>query len=174
MNNKIKVIISWGLVILWMGIIFNFSNMDTDESNTKSKDTIEKVVDTTIDTSNKIGITKDDVSDDKIEGIVSILNKPLRKCMHAAEYLVLSLLLIIALNVSKKKIFYKYLIAIIICFIYACTDEYHQLFISGRTGQFTDVLIDTFGAIVGIIIYNIMSNLIRKYKLIYNKNNSGK
>ena len=174
MNNKIKVIISWGLVILWMGIIFNFSNMDTDESNTKSKDTIEKVVDTTIDTSNKIGITKDDVSDDKIEGIVSILNKPIRKCMHSAEYLVLSLLLIIALNVSKKKIFYKYLIAIIICFIYACTDEYHQLFISGRTGQFTDVLIDTFGAIVGIIIYNIMSNLIRKYKLIYNKNNSGK
>ena len=70
MNNKIKVIISWGLVILWMGFIFNFSNMDTNESNTKSKDTIEKVVDTTIDTSSKIGITKDDVSDDKIEGII--------------------------------------------------------------------------------------------------------
>ena len=166
MNNKIKVIISWWLVILWMGIIFNFSNMDTNESNTKSKDTIEKVVDTTIDTSNKIGITKDDVSDDKIEDIALILNKPLIKCMHATEYLVLSLLLIMALNVNKKKISHEYLIVIIICFIYACTDEYHQLFINGRTGQFTDVLIDTFGSIVGIIIYNIISKLIYKNKKI--------
>lgn len=164
MNNKIKVIISLGLVILWMGIIFNFSNMDADESNTKSKDTIEKVVDTTIDTSNKIGITKDVANDDKIDNIVLTLNKPLRKCMHATEYLVLSLLLIKALNVSKKKISHKYLIVIITCFIYACTDEYHQLFINGRTGQFTDVLIDTFGAIVGIIIYNIITKLIYKNK----------
>lgn len=164
MSNKIKIIISCGLVILWMGIIFNFSNMDTNESNTKSKDTIEKVVDTTIDTSSKIGITKDKVSDEEVKNITLKLNKPLRKCMHATEYLILALLLINALNIIKKKISNKYLIVIIVCFIYACTDEYHQLFISGRTSRYTDILIDTFGALIGIIIHNIISKLIYKKK----------
>lgn len=40
-------------------------------------------------------------------------------------------------------------IAILFCFLYACTDEFHQFFIAGRSAQFRDVLIDTCGAFVG-------------------------
>lgn len=170
MNNKITIIISMCLVIIWMVIIFNFSNMDTNESNTKSKDTIEKVVNTTINTSNKIGITKEEVNEDKIKEITEKLNKPLRKCMHASIYLVLALLLLNIFNITKKNITHKYLIIIIICFVYACTDEYHQTFVSGRTGQFIDVLIDTSGSIIGLLIYNIINKLVGKHK----KNNLNK
>lgn len=164
MNKKLKIIISWCLVIIWMGIIFNFSNMDTNESNTKSKNTIEKVVDTTIDTSNKIGITKEEIDNDKKEDLTEKLNKPLRKCMHASVYFVLALLLLNAFNILKKNIPHKYLIVIIICFLYACTDEYHQTFVNGRTGQFKDVLIDTTGSIIALIIYNIIIYSINKRK----------
>ena len=52
-----------------------------------------------------------------------------------------------------------------ICFIYSLTDEYHQLFINGRTGQFSDCLIDTLGAIIGMIILYI----IKTKKLNHNK-----
>ena len=47
-----------------------------------------------------------------------------------------------------------FIFALSICFIYACTDEYHQTFVSGRTGQFTDSLIDTFGGTLGCLFYN--------------------
>lgn len=30
--------------------------------------------------------------------------------------------------------------------LYACTDEYHQLFVPGRSGQLRDVMIDAVGA----------------------------
>lgn len=33
-------------------------------------------------------------------------------------------------------------IALLLAFLYACSDEYHQTFVVGRTGQFNDVLID--------------------------------
>ena len=63
---------------------------------------------------------------------------------------------------NDNKFIYN-LVAIGICFLYACTDEYHQLFIEGRAGQFTDVLIDTAGASLGCAIVVLI------YKLIYRK-----
>lgn len=159
-KNKIKIIISWCLVFIWMVVIFSYSNMDSTKSNTQSKDTINKVIETTIDTSNKIGIIDEKPTIGEKQLIIDKLNKPLRKCMHFTVYCILALLLLNTINKTKVK--NKYFITIIICFLYAITDEYHQTFISGRTGQFSDVLIDTIGATTGIIIYNIIKQLIRK------------
>ena len=39
---------------------------------------------------------------------------------------------------------------------YACVDEYIQTFIPGRNGSINDVMIDTFGVIIGIVLYNII------------------
>ena len=39
---------------------------------------------------------------------------------------------------------------------YACIDEYIQTFIPGRNGSVNDVMIDTFGVIIGILLYNII------------------
>jgi VanZ family protein len=44
--------------------------------------------------------------------------------------------------------------------LYAATDEIHQLFVPGRYGKFHDVLIDSAGVAVGILIcYFILRNL---------------
>lgn len=145
MNITIKKIISILLVLIWLIIIFNFSNMDTNESNTKSKEVINKVVETT-----QIGKKEDQKTKENQEQLVNYLNKPLRKVMHLTIYLILALLLINTLTLNNVK--HKYLITIIICIIYALTDEYHQTLIKGRTGQLTDVIIDTLGSTTGIII----------------------
>ena len=41
----------------------------------------------------------------------------------------------------------------LICFLYACSDEIHQSFISGRDGNFLDVIIDSIGYLFGIFLY---------------------
>ena len=38
------------------------------------------------------------------------------------------------------------------CFLYACSDELHQHFTPGRACMFTDVLIDTGGALTGMLM----------------------
>ena len=36
--------------------------------------------------------------------------------------------------------------------LYAASDEFHQLFVPGRSGQITDVLIDSGGLLAGILL----------------------
>ena len=56
-------------------------------------------------------------------------------------------------------------------FLYACTDEFHQLFVPGRSGNFRDVIIDTSGGVLSAILFGLKRvfseqikyrNLIRK------------
>lgn len=168
-----KIILLWSLVVIWMGVIFYLSSMNTEESNGKSKEVIDKVVDTTIDTTNHIGLTKENVSSKKKEKITDTLNKPLRKCAHASVYFILSILILNALLKTiptlNQKQFLSILIAIFCCFIYACTDEYHQTFVSGRTGQFSDVLIDTLGATIACFLYTRLLKRKKRFflKIIY-------
>lgn len=51
--------------------------------------------------------------------------------------------------------------ALLFCFLYACTDELHQSFSMGRNGVFSDVLLDTAGALFGIIYMTLLIACIR-------------
>lgn len=63
--------------------------------------------------------------------VIENLNYPLRKFAHASEYFIFTILILIALKNSGVKGNKKFIIALVICFIY--TDEYHQTFVNGRT-----------------------------------------
>lgn len=156
--NK-KIVISWLLVVLWMFAIFYLSSMNSELSNNKSRNTISSIIDGTVDTANSIGITDKHPSTDKINSIVNYLNLPLRKCMHSMVYFVLVTLLINVFYQMNVSIYKAYLYSILISFIYACSDEFHQLYVSGRTGQFSDVLIDTIGAIGGCLFFYLIRKL---------------
>lgn len=153
MNRKI---ISCFFVILWAGVIFFMSSMDTNESNGKSKTIINDVVEKSVETTNGLGITDKHPSKSKMEQIIDKLNYPLRKVAHASEYFIFTILILIALKNSGVNGIKMFVIALIICFIYACTDEYHQTFVNGRTGQFSDALIDTLGGLISCLMYSFI------------------
>ncbi|MBU4082393.1 VanZ family protein [Patescibacteria group bacterium] len=78
----------------------------------------------------------------------------LRKLAHISEYFVLTLFLINALKehcLSKKKII---ILAVLLAFAYACSDEYHQTFINAREGTARDVLIDSGGILLAVYFKN--------------------
>lgn len=140
------------------------SSMDTNESNGKSKTIINDDVEKSVETTNGLGITDKHPSENKMNQVIEKLNYLLRKVAHASEYFIFTILILIALKNSGVKGIKKFIIALIICFIYACTDEYHQTFVNGRTGQFSDTLIDTLGGFISCLMYDIMIiiNKIRK------------
>lgn len=160
--KNLKKMISFLSILIWMAIIFFMSSMSSLDSNYKSKKIIAKVVDST-----------QIINDEKKNSIqqyqlVNDLNKPLRKFAHAFFYLVLGILIINYEFLNDKCQSGKILTSIFLCFLYACTDEFHQLFVVGRTGQFSDVVIDTFGATFGCLIYyRLFKN--HKKLLIYQK-----
>lgn len=135
MNNKRKIIY-WSLLIAWMIIIFVMSNQPAKISDSQSIGVL--------DLFSKIGVN--------INGIFGdFANFIIRKCAHFLEYMILALLV---LNVLKLYFNMKQVITITIIFIflYACSDEIHQLYVPGREGAIRDVIIDTCGGIILILI----------------------
>jgi hypothetical protein len=59
---------------------------------------------------------------------------------------------------------YPLTMSILFSFLYACTDELHQIFVPGRSAQFRDVLIDTLGASFGIAITYLTIKFFKKIK----------
>ena len=106
-------------------------------------------------------VTNKDISDGNFNSMVNGLNKPLRKCMHSFVFFVLVILFINAFY-SINIINYKgYLFSILISFIYACTDEFHQLYVVGRTGQLIDIGIDMIGVLFGVLVFYIYGLLVK-------------
>src|SRR5690349_14321939 len=77
----------------------------------------------------------------------------LRKLGHVSGYTLLTALWWWALRgVTNRPL----LIAVGIAFAYACTDEFHQTFVHGRTGTPVDVAIDSIGmAIAALLITTV-------------------
>lgn len=82
-------------------------------------------------------------------------NSLLRKNAHFFAYLILGILVSKGLKSFGVVGFKNMVISIIICVLYAMSDEFHQLYVSGRGGQLKDVVIDSTGAIVGILGYKL-------------------
>lgn len=83
---------------------------------------------------------------------IELLNKLIRKMAHFTEYAVLAALLGIVLKRLIRKAGWAALYTILAAFLWACLDEYHQSLTAGRYARWLDVMIDTAGAALGILI----------------------
>ncbi len=89
-----------------------------------------------------------------------------RKCAHFTEYMVLGLMLRLCLEswFGRKVRKSRSLTIADFCggTIYACTDEFHQLLIEGRSGQWSDVLVDGSGVLLGVLIAALLIRRINR------------
>ena len=129
------------LLILWMILIFCFSNQRADDSSKLSDGVIVKVASIFV---------KDNLTDNKKDELIDKYTFIIRKTAHFSVYLILGILSINLLSsFNIKRII---MLSSLFCFIYACTDEFHQLFVPGRTGRLLDIGIDSCGALLGSLI----------------------
>ncbi len=82
------------------------------------------------------------------DGGLEILHTVIRKFAHFTEFFILGALAAAALHESALKP--RIYTAAIFCAVIASTDEALQLFVPGREGKITDVLLDCTGAVFGI------------------------
>ena len=131
MKNK-RLVLAWTLLILWMLFIFIMSSFNGVMSSNQSGSIAVLIYNLF------------DISDtEKVSLIV-------RKCAHVSEFFILGILVINL--VSKYNVKHIYFISFIICVLYSSSDEFHQLFVPGRSGQVTDVLIDLIGVVLGLLL----------------------
>lgn len=132
------------LIVFWMGLIFVFSMDNNYESSRKSESLILQF--------SKF-VLRDHYTEEKGFEILDKIETPVRKSAHFLLYLFLEIWVLWFLSEFYKLTIKGYIIATLITFIYACSDEFHQLFVSGRSGEVLDVFIDTIGGSVGALFY---------------------
>ena len=143
--NKKRILFAV-LVIVWMITIFCFSN----ENGETSQGTSDIITNAIINVNQGLEKNRETIS------------FCVRKLAHFSIYFVGGILLFefySTFDVTKKRIFGMSALTGI---CYACFDEFHQLFISGRSGQFRDVCIDSTGILVALIIIIVIANKCKK------------
>ncbi len=137
--------IKGSIVILCMLIIFSFSSDNSIQSSKKSENVILEI-------SSLFGVK----GHRKQQQMINKFFVPVRKCAHFFIYFVLGLSMISFLREFSLPVRKLILLSIFLAFLYACSDEVHQLFVSGRSGEVRDVLLDTFGAGIGVYLYYLL------------------
>lgn len=148
MRKKIFIV----LTVLWMALIFYLSNQPASVSTEQSNSAITIL--------SNIPLLGNIIDNMISNGTATVI---IRKSAHMLSYALLSILFFMSIYdfyIDLRKTCLK---SIFITFIYACTDELHQLFVPGRSGEFKDVLIDSTGAIIAVVImYFIIRKINRK------------
>lgn len=141
------------ITICWIALIFSFSLQPAEISDNTSSGFGTWIIETFVP----------DLLDE-LEGVsgeqLGLLHHLLRKCAHFTEYFVLGVLMM--LTVSQTILRYKVPSGIGACALVASVDETIQRFVPGRSGQVTDVLLDSTGAMLGICVVVLLLKWLRK------------
>jgi len=140
--SRLKLFASrWLPVLIWMAVIFTASN---DRSSARhSSRLIEPLVRWLLP----------HAQDQTVRAVVYNV----RKLAHVTEYAILAMLLwrVFAQSFpepTRPRLWRTGVLVVFIAFVYAASDEIHQLFVPDREGNPVDVLIDTSGAILGLLV----------------------
>ena len=137
-------IIKRSLLIIWFGVIFYMSAISGDGSGNMSSGLLRELC------------VLFRVAD--IDAFVLKYHSLFRKVAHFTEYFILGLLLYINLK-DRYKDYRLLLFSILVCVIYASSDEVHQLFVADRNGSLKDVFIDSSGAVCGVFLTHLVDSI---------------
>jgi VanZ family protein len=131
----------WLPVLAWMALIF------TASSDTMSFERSSRII------APILRWLFPHLSGDSVGLIVLIA----RKCAHLTEFAVLAWLFWRALRRPVKRDprpwqWAEARLALFCVMLYAASDEFHQLFVPSRQARVLDVLIDTSGAVLGLLL----------------------
>ena len=135
------------LALFWMCVIFFFFAQEQEESSAVSESFSYRMV---CSADSFLGLNWDD---ERLHEIADAIEGYVRKAAHMTEFGILAVLIYIWLGKWQFTTRKTMLLAILAAALYAASDETHQLFVAGRSGRVTDVMIDSAGAILGVLIF---------------------
>ena len=154
-TKHIRILYAAAAVLIMLAA-FMFSAQSGDSSGETSMSVTENV---------SQHFSSGNISRDTLE----ILEQIIRKLAHFIEFAALGFFTFAftdTFTIKRKK---AAIISLVFSSLYALSDEIHQYFVPERACRLTDVLLDTFGALCGILIFIALCELIKKLKAKYIK-----
>lgn len=143
------------LALIWMCVIFAFSAQTKEESSAVSESLSYRMVCSTGH------FFHWNLDEEQMREIANTIEYFVRKGAHMTEFAILSVLLFVWLGLWEMTLLRRSVAAFLATAVYAASDEIHQLFVAGRSGRISDVLIDSSGALLGVIVFILLGRLIQ-------------
>jgi len=156
-----KKVICWILLLLWAGVIFYFSAQPATESDNSSISFSYRFF-------SMFGFFTMLSESGKME-FIQRFHSLIRTLAHFSIFGVFGALLSMLVKCYTEKILRVFKLSVLISLLYAVSDECHQIFVPGRTFQFSDVVVDILGATLGCGFICIILAVIKAFKNIKNK-----
>lgn len=149
MKSKLLKIFIWIPAVICAVMIFGFSGQNGENSGNLSR----KAAGVMVDIADSVHLV--DVRWNGRQELIDKIELPVRKAAHMTEYAIFACLVYLAFTVDGVSWQLVRFISFFATAAFACSDEFHQLYVPGRNGCVTDVLIDCVGILIGIIICSI-------------------
>ena len=150
MSRRTKIILGFIPLVLLLGLVFWFSANDSEDSSNQSKVVVKFIKGHVLPDLNTMVSKKDDRT------INRTLSHIVRKTTHFMIYALMGVCSFGALwFIERRKL--RFFSAVTFCFIYAVTDEMHQVFVPWRSGELTDVIMGTSGSVLGSLIASVIT-----------------
>ena len=165
LKAKLFPVLSFVPMLLLLSIIFGFSAQDGDTSGSLSFQVSLWIV------THFLPLISEQCFETDILEKANALHYFVRKAAHMTEYFLLTLSVYLPLKVYLTKRFTfpkRILLGFFITVLFAALDEFHQTFVPGRSGNFTDVCIDSIGILAAtLLLFGI--HFLFQYKQQYKK-----
>ena len=152
-KRKIAAIVFALLSVFWIVFIFSNSLQPAEVSGGNSKGLLKFLIES------MSGIDFDTFD----EETVNIFDFIIRKLAHFSEFAVLSMLVYFTAFFGFDDRL-RYIIPATLSFFVSCTDEIIQYFVPGRACRFTDVVIDTCGALTFVLLAYVINKYLKKQR----------
>ena len=140
----LKPLLNYSLAALWMLVIFLFSHQPAGKSDTQSGFFVSLLAPV-------VPVQDGD-----------LLTFIVRKAAHFTLYCILGVLIYSAVRHHTPTKKQAVAISIGAVLSYALLDEFHQLFVPGRSGEVRDVLIDTVAGSIGVAFFSLLPKRSKK------------
>lgn len=132
----------WVITLLWAAGIFYFSAQPATQSAKLSSKVTKQIV---------RHFSDENTPESHIEKIAMRIEHTVRKVAHFGLYMGLGTFVFFLCHDYRVHFRVFGDVSWGISTLYAISDEIHQCFVPGRSCQFTDVIIDSLGAVAGIL-----------------------
>lgn len=141
-THKIYLAISVVLLITWMVVVFSLSGQVAADSSNTSAGVIRWIS----------TIFNGSLTESALGEIISKWEPLVRKLAHFILYTIGGCATYNLVYAVDSKLNCKRILSWLIGTAYAVSDEIHQLFVPGRSGELMDTLIDSSGVLLGTIV----------------------
>ncbi len=157
----VKRYVFLALTLITMAFIFYMSSQNATVSTNTSGSFIGNIA-------NFISKHFRNSSESEKRLLIMGMQRFVRKAAHLTVYLILGFFCFGFFSQFELSFLKRALFAFSVSVLYAISDEVHQTFVKGRSGEIKDVIIDTLGIVLGILLYTVIIYVFKKIRGMFN------